>query len=90
MTFLEIARVLKSSGRFLVVDHHSAADADPEVGDILHRGVESVIIEHAEAAGLTLTDSADMHLNPDDLLTNSVFDPSIQGQTSKMVLLFEN
>ncbi len=88
-SFEEIARVLKSGGRFLAVDHHAAADAGPEVGGTLHRIGESLIIEHAEAAGLTLIRSSALHLNPDDPLTNGVFDPSIQGRTSKFVLLFE-
>ena len=88
-SFEEIARVLKSGGRFLAVDHHAAEGAGPEVGGTLHRIEESLIIEHAEAAGLTLIRSSALHLNPDDPLTNGVFDPSIQGQTSKFVLLFE-
>lgn len=88
-SFAEIARVLKSGGRFLAVDHHAAADAGPEVGGTLHRIGESIIVEHAEAAGLTLIRSSNLHLNPDDPLTNGVFDPAIQGRTSKFVLLFE-
>jgi predicted methyltransferase len=30
-----------------------------------------------------------MHLNPEDPLDNGVFDPSIQGKTSKFVLVYE-
>ena len=89
VTFAEIARVMKSGGRFLVVDHHAADDAGPEVGGTLHRGVESVVVDLAVAAGLSPVGSSDMHINLDDPLTSSVFDPDIQGQTSKMVLLFE-
>lgn len=88
-SFAEIARVLKSGGRFLAVDHHAADGAGPEVGGTLHRIEESLIVEHAEAAGLRLIRSSALHLNSDDPLTNGVFDPSIQGQTSKFVLLFE-
>ena len=88
-SFDEIARVLKPGGRFLAVDHHAAADAGPEVGGTLHRIGESIILEHAEAAGLTLIRSSNMHINPEDPLTNGVFDPAIQGKTSKFVLLFE-
>lgn len=88
-TFAEIARILKPGGRFLALDHHAAEGAGPEVGGTLHRIEESLIIEHAQAAGLRLIRSSNMHLNPQDPLTNGVFDPAIQGQTSKFVLLFE-
>lgn len=88
-SFSEIARVLKPGGRFLAVDHHAEATAGPEVGGSLHRIPESIISDHAERAGLSLTRSSGMHLNPEDPLTNGVFDPSIQGKTSKFVLVFE-
>jgi len=88
-TFAEIARILKPGGRFLAVDHHAAADAGPEVGGTLHRIGASLIQDYAEAAGLTLIRSSNMHLNPEDPLTNGVFDPAIQGRTSKFVMLFE-
>lgn len=88
-TFAEIVRILKPGGRFLAVDHHAAEGAGPEVGGTLHRIEESLIREYAQAAGLRLIRSSNMHLNPNDPLTNGVFDPSIQGQTSKFVMLFE-
>ncbi len=88
-SFSEIARVLKPGGRFLAVDHHAEASAGPEVGGTLHRIPESIITEHAERAGLNLIRSSGVHLNPEDPLTNGVFDPAIQGKTSKFVLVFE-
>lgn len=88
-TFSEIARVLKPGGRFLAVDHHAAADAGPEVGGTLHRIGEGIISEYAEAAGLRLIRSSNMHINPEDSLSNAASDPAIRGRTSKFVLLFE-
>ena len=88
-TFAEIARVLKPGGRLLAVDHHAAASAGPEVGGTLHRIGESIVTDLAEGAGLNLIRSSGMHLNPEDPLDNGVFDPSIQGKTSKFVLVFE-
>ena len=88
-SFAEIARVLKPGGRFLAVDHHAAASAGPEVGGTLHRIGESIVNDYAEGAGLTLIRSSGMHLNPEDPLDNGVFDPSIQGKTSKFVLVYE-
>lgn len=88
-SFADIARVLKPGGRFLAVDHHAASSAGPEVGGTLHRIGESIVVDHAEAAGLTLIRSSGMHLNAEDPLDNGVFDPAIQGKTSKFVLVFE-
>jgi len=88
-SFAEIARVLKPGGRFLAVDHHAIADAGPEVGGTLHRIGESLIREHAEAAGLRLVRSSNMHINAEDPLDIGATDPAIRGRTSKFVLLFE-
>lgn len=88
-SFAEIARVLKPGGRFLAVDHHAAASAGPEVGGTLHRIGESIINDYAEDAGLSLIRSSAMHLNPEDPLDIGVFDPAIQGKTSKFVLVYE-
>lgn len=89
VTFREIARVLKPGGRFLAIDHEAAADSGPEVGGTLHRIRGDLIAEYAEAAGLSVIRTSSIHRNPEDPLTNSVFDPSIQGRTDKFVILFE-
>ncbi|MDP6654180.1 MAG: methyltransferase domain-containing protein [Gammaproteobacteria bacterium] len=87
-SFQEIARVLKPGGVFLVVDHISETSAGPEVGGTLHRIGEGVVANLAERAGLSVMRSSNLHKNDDDPLNNSVFDPSIQGQTSKFVVLY--
>jgi len=87
-SFAEIVRILKPGGVFLAIDHHAAAGAPAEVGGTLHRTPESLITEYAQAAGLSVLRSSNLHLNDDDPLTNGVFDPSIQGQTSKFVVLY--
>lgn len=88
-TFSEVARVLKPGGRFLAVDHRATDDEGPEVGGTLHRIGEGIIIKQAEAAGLRLIRSSNLHINPEDTMTNRSTDPSIRGRTSKFVLLFE-
>ena len=42
----------------------------------------------ANGAGLSMERSSDLHANSNDSLEAGVFDPSIQGQTDKFVLLF--
>ena len=88
-TFNEIVRVLKPGGRLLAVDHQAAADSGPEVGGSLHRIRDDLITGYAEAAGLRVIRSSAMHMNAEDPLDNGVFDPSIQGRTSKFVVLYE-
>lgn len=88
-TFAEIVRILKPGGRLLAIDHDALDGAGPEVGGTLHRIEGSLIQEYAEAAGLTLIRSSNMHRNPEDPMTAGVFDPSIQGRTNKFVMLFE-
>ena len=88
-SFAEIARILRDGGTLLMIDHHAAADAGPEVGGTLHRIGEGVVSDLAEDAGLSLVKSSRLHINPDDPLDIGVFDPAIQGQTSKFVLLYQ-
>lgn len=86
--FAEVYRVLKPGGLFLAVDHHAAPGSGPEVGGTLHRIREGIVSEHAGAAGLTVLRSSPLHVNEDDPLDVGVFDPSIQGNTSKFVVLY--
>ncbi|MEQ8953577.1 MAG: methyltransferase domain-containing protein [Gammaproteobacteria bacterium] len=88
-SFAEIVRILRPGGTVLLIDHHAAADAGPEVGGTLHRIGEGIVHDLAVGAGLSLLNSSQLHINPDDPLTNGVFDPAIQGQTSKFILLYQ-
>ncbi len=87
-SFTEIARVLKPGGLFLAVDHIAAPQSGPEVGGTLHRIREDIITGLADNAGLEVIRTSNLHKNPDDPLDNNVFDPAIQGQTSKFVVLY--
>ncbi|MAP46069.1 MAG: hypothetical protein CMQ25_01515 [Gammaproteobacteria bacterium] len=86
--FEDIARVLKPGGVFLAVDHKAAEGSDIAVGGTLHRISESLVMSLANGAGLSMERSSDLHANSNDSLEAGVFDPSIQGQTDKFVLLF--
>ena len=87
-SFLEIVRVLKPGGTLLAIDHDAEADSGPEVGGTLHRIREDQITALAEAAGLRVLRSSNLHKNPEDPLDIGVFNPAIQGQTSKFVVLY--
>ena len=88
-TFAEIARVLKPGGVFVAIDHRAAEGAGTEAGGTVHRIEEEIIRSYAEGAGLVFKTSADFLSNTDDPLTNSVFDPSIRGQTDQFVIAYE-
>jgi predicted methyltransferase len=87
-TFSEIARVLKPGGVLLAADHIAPDGAGLEAGGSLHRIEESVVTQLAAQAGLTVVRSSDLLKNPSDPLTAGVFDPSIQGRSSKFVVLY--
>ena len=87
-SFAEIARVLKSGGQFVVIDHVAPAGAPPTTGNDTHRIDPAIIRAHAEAAGLILETESGLLRNPaDDGLTN-VFDPAIRGKTDQALLIF--
>ena len=86
--FAEIARVLKPGGLFLAVDHIAPANSGLDSGGTLHRIREEIVSDFAEAAGMEVVRISHLHKNESDPLDSSVFDPSIQGKTSKFIVLY--
>ena len=84
----ELARGLNPGATVLAVDHIAPANSGLDVGGTLHRVREEIVTELAAAAGLVVLRSSNLHKNENDPLDNSVFDPSIQGKTSKFVVLY--
>lgn len=87
-TFREIARILKPGGVLLAADHIAPDGAGLEAGNSLHRIEESLVTQMATQAGLSVAGSSDLLKNSADPLAVGVFDPSIQGKTSKFVVLY--
>lgn len=86
--FSEIARVLKPGGILLASDHIAADGAGLEAGGTLHRIEESIVTQLATQAGLSVAGSSDLLKNSADPLTESVFSPSIRGNSSQFIVLY--
>jgi len=88
-SFAEIARVLKDGGTFIALDHMAPPGAPATTGGDTHRIDKAIIIDMAEAAGLTLIDESDILANPEDDRTVNVFDPSVRRKTDRFLLKFQ-
>ena len=82
------ARLLKTGGLFIVIDHaaikgHGMADTDT-----LHRIDEDTVIQQVSAAGFRLVGESNVLRNPKDPHSMAVFDPSIRGHTDQFALKF--
>lgn len=79
---------LKPGGRFIVVDHHALENADPSVGQSLHRMDANIVLAEVPAAGFRLVLDSDLLSNPDDPRTESVFG-DWRGKTDRFIYIFE-
>lgn len=86
--FVEIARVLKSGGHFVALDHQAAPGSPAETGGTTHRIDKAIVIELAAAAGLTLAEESDLLANSDDDYAKGVFDPTVRRKTDRFLLKF--
>jgi predicted methyltransferase len=87
--FDEIARVLKTGGHFIALDHRAAPGSPPETGGTTHRIDQAIVVEAAAAAGLELVAESDVLTNAEDDYDKNVFDPSVRRRTDRFLLKFE-
>ncbi|MEM7660833.1 MAG: methyltransferase domain-containing protein [Pseudomonadota bacterium] len=86
--FFEIARVLKPDGVFVALDHVAPAGSPETTGNTIHRIDPDIILRRAEAAGLKLVETSDLHANPDDDYSVSAIDPSVRRKTDRFLFKF--
>ena len=70
------------------MDHMGSIGTGSSLGNTLHRIDPEYTQADFAAHGFRLAQQSDVLLNPQDDLSKNVFDPSIQGQTSKFVYTF--
>jgi len=87
-SFADIARVLKSGGVFIALDHQAPDGAPASTGGDTHRIDKAIIIDMAENAGLELMDESDLLENEADDKTVNVFDESVRRKTDRFLLKF--
>ena len=83
-----IRRALKPGGVVLVVDHRAVAGSSADSGNDIHRIDPALVRQGMEAAGFRFEREADFLANSNDNLLSSVFDPAVQGKTSRFVHLY--
>lgn len=86
--FNEIARVLKTGGEFIALDHQAPDDSPATTGGDTHRIDKVIVIDMAEKAGLELIDESNLLANPGDDKSVNVFDDSVRRKTDRFLLKF--
>ena len=86
--FASIHRVLKPGGILAIIDHHAEAGSGKTAAQNLHRIDAAFAKEDIEGRGFRLASTSPLLENSEDDLQKSVFDPSINGRTSRFVYKF--
>jgi predicted methyltransferase len=79
---------LKPGGVYFIEDHAAAAGSGVTATSTLHRIDPAAVISEAQAAGFKLDGQSNLLANAEDAHDKAVFDPTIRGETDKLVLRF--
>jgi predicted methyltransferase len=85
----QIYELLKPGGRLLVVDHAATPGSGEHDTASLRRTDPQLVREEVEAMGFKMVRESHELENPTDMLTLSIYDPSIRDRTSKFAMLFQ-
>jgi predicted methyltransferase len=86
--FETIHRILKPGGVLAIVDHEAVAGSGSSAAQDLHRIDPAYARTDIERHGFKLVGTSDLLESQEDPLDLSVFDPAIQGKTSKFLFKF--
>ncbi|WJG09837.1 hypothetical protein [Aliiglaciecola sp. LCG003] len=79
---------LKPDGIVIIIDHAASTGSGYEAANQLHRIDPEIVKAHFTEAGFTLREEAYYLRNKNDTHQNSVFDPSIRGNTDRFIFKF--
>ena len=83
-----IHRVLKPGAVLAIIDHHAQAGTGTVAAQNLHRIDAEFAKQDIARFGFRLDGASTALENADDNLTLSVFDPAVQGRTSRFAYRF--
>jgi len=80
---------LSSGGIYGVLDHHAQTGRGIDDCHSIHRIEKDFVVDEVLKAGFDLEDESDLLENPDDNLTDMVFEKHIRDRTSRFLLRFK-
>ncbi len=83
-------KALKPGGIVAIVDHEAQAGAPASVGDTLHRIDPELVKSDMQEAGFVFEGQSDVLINDTDDKSISVFDDSVRGKTSRIIMKFSS
>lgn len=78
-------RLLKPGATLGIIDHTALPGSGAAAAQSLHRIDPRFVCEDMRRQGFEFVGASDLLANPEDPLTGSVFEPGIQGRTSRFV-----
>lgn len=87
-SFLNIMRILKDDGVLIVTDHFAKAGSGYKAANELHRIDPNIVKFQLSELGFKLVEEAFYLRNPDDDLSELVFNEGIRGKTDRFIYKF--
>ena len=84
-----IFKALSSGGIYGILDHHAKSGRGIDDCHSIHRLEKEFVVNEVLRAGFDFEDESDLLENPDDNLTDMVFEKHIRDRTSRFLLRFK-
>lgn len=80
---------LKPNGQVVVIDHAAPEGSQNYLTEKLHRIDPSYLVEQFKSEGFELIKTSNLLENPDDSLTEDIWQSEIRGNTSRFIFIFQ-
>jgi len=84
-----VFKALSDGGKYGILDHHGKSGRGIDDCHSIHRIEKEFVVDEVLKAGFDLEDESDLLENPDDNLTDMVFEKHIRDRTSRFLLRFK-